>query len=108
MSKITKEDGTIEYRNGKNQLHCEDGPAIIYSDGTRYWCQNNELHRIDGPAVVYSNGEKRWYQNNKLHRTDGPAIIYSSGTKQFWINGEKLSKEQFQSMKFRFIKLCRK
>ena len=85
MSKITKEDGTIEYRNGKNQLHCEDGPAFIYPNGTKYWFQNDQLHRIDGPAAIYSNG-----------------------IKQFWVNGERLSKEQFQSMKFRFINLCRR
>ena len=47
-------------------LHREDGPAIEYDNGTKYWCINNKLHREDGPAVVYSCGYNSWYINGSL------------------------------------------
>jgi hypothetical protein len=40
------------YKNEKGQFHREDGPAIIYKDGSRQWWNNGYLHRIDGPAVI--------------------------------------------------------
>lgn len=36
--KVTKnvlEDGRIEYRNSKGQLHREDGPAVEYTNGDK-------------------------------------------------------------------------
>ena len=32
-----EEDTRIEYVNLKMQLHREDGPAVIHSDGTQSW-----------------------------------------------------------------------
>jgi hypothetical protein len=53
------------WRNAKGQLHREDGPAMEYVDGSKFWYQNDKLHREDGPAVVNVNGIKRWYINGK-------------------------------------------
>ena len=53
------------------------------------------LHREDGPAVVYPNGSKWWYLNGKLHREDGPAIEWSNGEKCWYLNGEELTEEEF-------------
>ena len=52
-----------------------------------------KLHREDGPAVIYPNGTKRWHINGKLHRTDGPAVEYATGEEEYWINGERVTKE---------------
>jgi len=38
---------------------------VIASDGSQYWHLNDDLHRDDGPAVIYSNGYKAWYLNGK-------------------------------------------
>ena len=44
--KFILRDGTIEYRNNHNksphigELHREDGPAVIYPDGTKKWYLN--------------------------------------------------------------------
>ena len=43
--------GTRRYYNHANQLHREDGPAVIYHNGTRKWLLNGMPHRTDGPAV---------------------------------------------------------
>jgi hypothetical protein len=40
--------------------HREDGPALIYDDGS-IWYLNGQRHRINGPAVQQKNGEQHWY-----------------------------------------------
>jgi len=80
--------GNKFYCNKNNKFHRLDGPAIEYSEGTKYWCQNGEYHRLDGPAVEYSDGGKAWLQNGKLHRLDGPAVELSDRTREWWFKGK--------------------
>ena len=61
-----------------NELHRENGPAMIHPDGTEYWYRKNDkLHRENGPAVISPDGVEFWYRDNKNHRENGPAIIDS-------------------------------
>jgi hypothetical protein len=97
-----REDGpAVEYPNGtkywylNGKLHREDDPAVEYSDGTKYWYLNGEPHRENGPAIERSDGTKRWYLNGKYHREDGPAVEHSDGTKYWFLNGERLTKQDF-------------
>lgn len=53
------------------------------------------LHRENGPAVEYTTGDKFWYQNGQMHRTDGPAVIRANGNKFWFINGEELTEAEF-------------
>jgi len=59
---------------------------IIERNGVRAWYHNDEYHRNDGPAVIYGNGSQEWHLrqewwlNGKMHREDGPAIINPDGT----------------------------
>ena len=71
-------------KNGK--LHREDGPAVIYPDGTQYWFISGKLHRENGPAVIYPDGRQYWYINGDRHREDGPAVIYPDGEQYWYIN----------------------
>jgi len=71
----------LSFKDGK--LHNDNGPAIVYSNGTQEWYKDGKCHRDNGPAIVYSNGYKVWYKNGKYHREDGPALIYSNGD-QYW------------------------
>lgn len=52
-------------------------------------------HRVDGPAVIYTNGTKEWYFNNKLHRTDGPAMMLYNGSKFWFLNGMRYTHEEW-------------
>ena len=54
-------DGNIIYRNSKNQLHREDGPAVEDANGSKFWYINGKLHREDGPAFEYANGFNGWF-----------------------------------------------
>lgn len=62
--------------------HNDDGPAIIYEDGTQIWAIHGERHRIGAPAIICPDGTEMWYFRGELHRIDGAAVE---------INGEPLS-----------------
>jgi hypothetical protein len=64
----------------------------VDSAGDKIWrLPCGRFHREDGPAVEYDDGTKFWYLNDKLHRTDGPAIEYADGASEWWLYGERLS-----------------
>ena len=76
----------------------EDRDKLIKIDkfGNKYWYNDKkQYHREDGPAVEWADGTKWWYLNGKEHRIDGPAIEDPDGTKYWWINGEYYSEENF-------------
>jgi hypothetical protein len=81
---VVDECGARRYFNGIGQLHCEEGPAIVYSDGSEEWFHTGERHRLDGPAVIWAEGSKFWYQNGVLHREDGPAVEYARSGGTYW------------------------
>ena len=63
----------------------------IYGSGMKVWHNSKgETHRDNGPAVMWVGGSKFWYQNSKLHREDGPASEYSDGIKMWYINGTRI------------------
>jgi len=83
MTKVySKKDeyGNIRwYKTGTNLLHREDGPALEWNDGTKWWYQNDRRHRTDGPAIEYINGFKYYYLNGKYYpdiKTDKEWIIF--------------------------------
>jgi hypothetical protein len=45
----------------------------------------------DGPAIEWSNGTKYWYRNDKLHREVGPAIEWANGNKSWYLHGERVT-----------------
>ena len=55
-------NGTVSYRNGLGQLHREDGPAVEWSTGTRFWYRNGKRHRDDGPAIEWEAGGQEWFE----------------------------------------------
>ena len=48
---------------------------VKYDDRIEYQLPNGQLHRNNEPAVIYTDGFQLWYQNRYIHRDDGPAII---------------------------------
>ena len=62
--------GIYWYRHGK--LHRTNGPAVEYSDGTKWWCINGKMHRSDGPACIKADGHREWWLKGKCVKTNGP------------------------------------
>ena len=73
------------------RLHREDGPAIIWDDGSQHWYYRGFKHREDGPAIVGLNGFEAWWYEGERHREDGPAVIFANGRVEWWFLGEKYS-----------------
>ena len=67
-------------------LYREDGPAVEYRNGNKFWYLNNKRHREDGPAIEFKGSKNQWYLNGKQHREDGPAVEYSNGEKCWYLN----------------------
>lgn len=81
----------IAYVDEMGQFHREDGPAIEYPNGTKYWFCHGKRHRVGGPAVEYHYGDKSWYQNGLLHREDGPAKVWKNKNYEWFYKGTKIA-----------------
>ena len=73
------------------KYHYKDGTILNKYDSTKI------LHRENGPAVEWDDGEKWWYFEDKKHRLDGPAVEYSDGRELWFINDDRLSEEEFNN-----------
>ena len=89
-------NGTLRYYNSNGERHRVYGPAIEYSDGSKFWYQNGRLHRLDGPAIVCTDGYRAWFQNGQRHRIDGPAVEYEDEYRAWYINGKELTEAEWQ------------
>jgi len=83
-------------------IHREDGPAMIFPNGTKKWYQHNKFHRENGPAIEWSDGDRYWYINDNFHRFNGPAIEHNSyqiGNAPtphiYYIYGVRIEKEKY-------------
>jgi hypothetical protein len=85
--KLVHTPDVILFENDAGELHRVDGPAFI-SRKLRAWYREGLWHREDGPALIFSDGSCVYYQHGLRHRTDGPAVDMASGHKEWWINGE--------------------
>jgi hypothetical protein len=92
---VTVYNDRIEWKNEAREFHREDGPAIEYAKGNKFWYLNGKRHREDGPAIEWSNGDKSWFINGMRHREDGPAVEHVNGYKAWWLNGIQLTEEEY-------------
>lgn len=104
-------DGTVVYTDADGRAHNAAGPAFIYANGSKVYCNHGQKHNKNGPAVethdheewwlngkihrsddkpasIYKTGEKYWYKDGVLHRDIGPAVETLT-TNEYWINGQK-------------------
>jgi hypothetical protein len=71
-----------------------EGGSIMTTDenGNKFWTlPNGKLHRENGPAVEFTNGDKYWYINGEKHREDGPAVEWDNGDKLWYSKGIRIS-----------------
>ena len=65
MSEIEIKNNFRTYRNAQGQVHNEDGPAVISTDGYEAWLINDKTHRENGPARIFSDGRNFWLLEDK-------------------------------------------
>ena len=80
------------------QYHRENGPAIVWDDGSQEYYLNGKQHCDNGPAYIWDEFHQKYYLNGFLHRTDGPAIHWDSDD-EYFINGIDITKEVEQWIK---------
>lgn len=71
----------------------------VNTHGTVRYTLDKEFHREDGPALEFPDGNRYWYRYGKYHREDGPAFEYGNGHKEWWLHGERIdcnSQEEFE------------
>lgn len=64
-----------------NVLHCAQDISFVYF-------KNKIVHRDDGPAVKWNFGTKFWVNSGAFHREDGPAIEYNDRPVKWWYRGK--------------------
>lgn len=55
---------TTVKRNTSGEIHCTDGPAVLYHCGRKEWFVEGHRHRIDGPSIEdpYDDGRlNEWH-----------------------------------------------
>jgi len=62
---------------------------VITPQGHRVWYNNTDVHREDGPAVIFRDGSYGYFINDKPHRIDGPAATFPNGTQKWFIGGHQ-------------------
>ena len=80
--RLMKKYDNKKFINGNISIQIESNLIAIY--------KNDELHRDDKPALIYSDGSKEWYKNGERHREGGPAIIITNGSKVWYKNGVRI------------------
>ena len=80
---------TIYYKDGK--IHKEDGPAIEWEDGSKYWYCEGHLHRKNKPAVIQMDGLCEWWENgNFVYKK----IIDQTSVKELIDNENQIEQEK--------------
>jgi len=73
-----------------------EGECYLWQHSRRWYKKGKLLHRENGPAVEFDNGTKYWLINNQYHRLDGPAIEMNDyDTKLYYINNKRLTTEDY-------------
>jgi hypothetical protein len=65
-------------------LHRVDGPAVIYSNGTKLWYLHGKLNSVNDQPSRITHEKKEWFHNDVLHRIGGPAVVYRKNTRIEW------------------------
>ncbi len=74
------------------------------SQGTKWYYTDGLLHREDGPAVLYADGSESWFMNGVLHRTGGPARDWVYGNEEWYQHGKPYQPSAHELMDWKMIK----
>lgn len=105
---ITDKIGNKYLYDNEGRLHSSDDmPAVILESGECRWYYENFLHREEQPAINIPGYENQYYHMGERHRDNGPAVE-SIDSEEYWINGNRITKEQWLLHKKLELKLVEK
>jgi hypothetical protein len=70
-------------------------PLLVTEESTRYVDENEELHCENGPALILDDGSELYYRHGILHREDGPAHVDGNGNEYYYLDGMNYPKNEF-------------
>lgn len=87
--RIIQPNGIIRwFKLGTHLPHRQGGPAVIFDDGSEYWCIDGELHREDGPALILYTIDKVnqqwWFHGKNVPCKDQETFERLLKLKAFW------------------------
>ena len=84
----------------------------IEDDGSKWWYLDDrtyqELHRENGPAVVCPDGTKYWLLHDKYHREDGPAMEHEDGSKEWFLDDLEYTESEYYKELYKRKKITKK
>lgn len=57
------------------EIHREDGPAVEFADGSKFWLRHGKPHREDGPILESAYGYKLWGLNGVLYPDEASWLV---------------------------------
>lgn len=85
------QNANIHWLNGEPHRNPKNGPAVVWADEYKAWHYKGKRHRDEGPAIIYPDGTKKYFVNGSLHRNpkEGPAVERTNGQNEYWEYGKK-------------------
>jgi hypothetical protein len=75
----------LEFLYRGNYHSFNDQPAIIWTNGTKWWYYHGEIHRDNDRPAMVNYGTQDWVQHGQFHRdNDQPARIFANGCKEWY------------------------
>jgi hypothetical protein len=83
---VKHSNGDVYHYNSKNELHCETGPAIIYTNNDKSWYFKDKIHRLDGPAVCWTAYQQWWINDKFYYKAEHSRLVLFSVLEPYKIN----------------------
>ena len=87
----THEQYLQKYDEG--EYHLPNNEMMVVSNYRVIFLKHDNPHRDNGPSIIYHDGTEFWHSNGKRHRLDGPAVTWKTGLKEWWISGREITKK---------------
>lgn len=91
-------DGIIQFQDSHGRLHNPHGPAFIALDNAAYKSLTGKdlTSRYPHEAQENPGGHRVWLIHGHRHRTDGPAVERDNGPAEYWVNGIRLTEQEYR------------
>ena len=63
---------------------------------SKVYKKNGIVHNENGPAIIFESGDKYWIVDGKFHNENGPAKLINN-IKYYFINGKELTETEFKN-----------
>ena len=65
-------NGVVRWLDDEGHAYREGGPAVVWHDGSQWWCRRDQAKFPRGPADLCADGTLQWYEGDHLLREREP------------------------------------